>query len=150
MKASEIFFGFLGIAFILGLFYNGYQKTIQDNEHEKLNQSLEITQQAFLNIAHEHKELLKVLAGKVEIHSNDTKEIILPNSPIISDQYYEYIKGIFECGDTYAITLHINLAEMLCGDMDSVLFKYYTKENLDNLKEEFSKKIVEIENNKNK
>lgn len=33
MKANELFFSFLGIAFILGLFYNGYQQTVRDNEH---------------------------------------------------------------------------------------------------------------------
>lgn len=149
MRSDELFYkvtnfiiGFMLSAFVAGLFYNGYQQTVRDSEHEKLKQSLEITQQAFLNIAHEHKALLKVLAGKVEIHSKDTKEIILPNCPIISEQYYEYIKGVFECGDTYAITIHSNLAEMLCGDMDSVLFKYYTEENLENLKEEIKNGIL--------
>jgi hypothetical protein len=147
MEANELFFSFLGIAFILALFYNGYQQTVRDNEHAKIQQSLEITQQAFLNIAQEHKTLLKILAGKIEIHSKDTKEILLPKSPVISEQYYEYVKGIFQCGDTYAITIHSNLAEMLYGDMDNVLFKYYNKENLDNLKKELMNGINKLEEN---
>lgn len=147
MKANDLFFSLLGIAFILGLFYNGYQMTVRDNEHEAIKQSLQITQQAFLNIANEHKTLLKVLSGRIEINSKDTKEIILPNKPILSEHYYEYIKGIFQLGDTYCVTIHSNLAEMLYGDVDNILFKYYTKENLDNLKNEI---ITGINNKENK
>lgn len=150
MKANELFFNFLGIAFIFGLFYSGYQMTVRDTEHEEIRQSIEITQKAFLNMAQEHKTLLKVLSGKIEIHSRNTKEVILPNKPIISEQYYEYIRDIFQCGDTYEITIHSNLAEMLYGDMDNVLFKYYSRENLDNLKNEIMSGINKIETYKTK
>lgn len=97
---------------------------------------LDLTQQLLIKTYKEHRAMLKVLSGKVKIEQRNTAEVYFVSGPklsVLSEAHLDYIKGV-DMGTNVVLIESGNLAEMLSGQMDEQLLKYYTEDRLDELK----------------